>query len=44
MTITEMIQDELKRLDTQQTKEFYEQPSGSGEITAMEATYPEPAH
>jgi hypothetical protein len=37
-----MIQDELERLDTQQTKEFYEQPSGSGEITAMEATYPNP--
>ncbi len=42
VTITEMIQDELKRLDTQQTKEFYEQPSGSGEITAMTATYPNP--
>ena len=42
VTITEMIQDELGRLDTQQTKELYEQPSGSGEITAMEATYPNP--
>ena len=35
VTITEMIQDELQRLDTQQTKEFYDQPSGSGAITAM---------
>ena len=42
VTITEMIQDELERLDTQQTKDFYEQPSGSGAITAMEATYPNP--
>ena len=42
VTITEMIQDELQRLDTQQTKEFYDQPSGSGAITAMEATYPNP--
>ena len=28
VTITEMIQDELNRLETQQTKELYEQPSG----------------
>ena len=42
VTIAEMIQDELGRLDTQQTRELYEQPSGSGEITTMEATYPNP--
>ena len=30
VTITDMIQDELDRLETQGTKDFYEQPSGSG--------------
>ncbi len=42
VTISDMIQDELDRLETQGTKDFYEQPSGSGAITAMEATYPSP--
>ena len=42
MTITDMIQDELDRLEAQQTKEFYEQPGDSGAITAMTATYPNP--
>ena len=32
VTISEMIQDELNRLETQQTKEFYEQPGDSGAI------------
>ena len=30
VTITDMIHDELERLETQGTKDFYEQPSGSG--------------
>jgi hypothetical protein len=42
VTIADMIQDELQRLDTQQTRELYDQPSGSGAITKMEATYPNP--
>ena len=42
VTITDMIQDELDRLEAQQTKEFYEQPGDSGAITAMTATYPNP--
>ena len=42
VTITEMIQDELDRLETQQTKEFYEQPGDSGAIAKMTATYPNP--
>ena len=42
VTISEMIQDELDRLETQQTKEFYEQPGDSGAIAEMTATYPNP--
>ena len=42
VTITDMIQDELERLETQGTKEYYDRPSGSGEIPVMEATYPSP--
>ena len=38
VTITDMIQDELDRLEAQQTKDFYEQPGDSGAITAMTAT------
>ena len=43
MKIEDMINDELERLlETQGTKEYYDQPSGSGAITVMEATYPNP--
>ena len=41
VTITEMIQDGLDRLETQQTKDFYEQPDDSGAITKMTATLPQ---
>jgi len=42
VTITDMIQDELDRLETQGTKDYHDKPSGSGEISAMTATYPNP--
>ena len=42
VTITDMIQDELDRLETQGTKDYHDRPSDSGAITAMEATYPNP--
>ena len=42
VTITDMIQDELDRLETQGTKDYHDHPTGAGAITAMEATYPNP--
>ena len=42
VTITDMIQDELERLETQGTKEFYERSMISGAIDTMTATYPNP--
>ena len=42
ITITKMIEDELNRLETQGTKEYYDRPTGSGAIPAMTATYPNP--
>ena len=42
VTITDMIQEELDRLETQGTKDYHDKPSGSGEISAMTATYPNP--
>ena len=42
ITISDMIQDELDRLEAQGTKDYHDHPTGGGAITAMTATYPNP--